>query len=76
MEMIVGSKQSKKEIHVAMNETRMRQQFRARLGHKAVFSRIETGWVTPGMPDDHVRTNLYDIFLEYKIVDKLPDSPN
>ena len=72
MERIAGSKQSKKEIHVDMNETRMRQQFRAHLGHKVIFSRIETGWVTPGMPDDHARTNLYDVFLEYKVVDKLP----
>ena len=71
MERIAGSKQSKKEIHVDMNETRMRQQFRARLAHKVTFSRIETGWVTPGMPDDHARTNLYDVFLEYKVVDKL-----
>ena len=72
--MIVGSKQSKKEIQKGMNETRMRQQFRARLGHKVIFSRIETGWVTPGMPDDHARTNLYDIFLEYKVVNELHNS--
>ena len=75
MERIVGSKQSKKEIHVDMNETRMRQQFRAHLGHKVTFSRIETGWVTPGMPDDHGRTNLYDVFMEYKAIYELLDKP-